>query len=93
VKTLGKLDYIIDNQPVTTHDLLLQKSNGNFVLVLWGERFASGESDDITVHLAKRYESAKIHDITSGVLPVKEMKSGAIALSLTNYPAIVEFKF
>ncbi len=44
----GILPYSIPNQPVTVHDLLLQKSDGAFDLVVWGERFTGG-SDDVTV--------------------------------------------
>ena len=37
--TPGWVNYSIPNQPATVHDLLLQKSDGTFELVLWGERF------------------------------------------------------
>ena len=48
--TPGKLNYSIANQPSDVHDLLLQKSDGVFHLVIWGER-VSGKND-ITVNLA-----------------------------------------
>jgi hypothetical protein len=49
----GVLPYSIPNRPATVHDLLLQKSDGTFELVLWGERFTGG-SDDVTVNLGRR---------------------------------------
>ncbi|MDR1525494.1 MAG: glycosyl hydrolase, partial [Tannerella sp.] len=90
VKEPGRFDYAIPDQPATVHDLLLQKSNGNFMLVIWGERFGSGGTDEIVVHTGEKYKSAKIYDITAGISPVRETKSKSIALSLTNYPVIVE---
>jgi hypothetical protein len=45
-KPPGKLDYTIANQPATVHELLLQKSDGRFELVVWDERFKGG-SDDV----------------------------------------------
>jgi hypothetical protein len=88
----GQLNYSIPNQPETTHDLLLQKSNGNFVLVLWGERFASGGSDDIHLNLGKLRKKVTVYDPTTGTEPVNEWKDvNHIDLSLTDHPLIIEF--
>jgi hypothetical protein len=82
--------YSILNQPATVHDLLLQKSNGVFELVLWGERFAGG-SDDITVDLKGREATVHLYDPTRGTLPVQTLADpNSIALTLTNHPVIIE---
>ena len=73
VRLPDRLNYNIPNQPTTTHDLLLQKSNGKFVLVLWGERYAGG-MDKVTVMLGKKHETVKIYDPTTGFTPVKTLR-------------------
>jgi len=86
----GKLNYTITNQPNTTHDLLLQKSNGKFVLVLWGERFAGGK-DKVTVKLEKKCKTVKIYDPTIGVSAIKTLKMvDTVSLTMTNHPFIIE---
>jgi len=88
---LKTMNYTIPNQPETTHDLLLQKSNGNFFLALWGERFASGGTDDITVQLGKKYNTVKIYDPIVGVAVIKELNNvSAVKLSLSDHPVILE---
>ncbi len=87
----GKLNYSIPNQPATTHDLLLQKSNGHFMLILWGERFSSGGSDEVTVHTGKKYRNVKVYDPTVGTVAVRELRNtDSIDLSLTDHPLVIE---
>jgi hypothetical protein len=87
----GKLNYSILNQPETSHDLLLQKSNGNFLLVLWGERFASGGSDDIVLNLGKKRKKVTVYDPITGTASIHEWKNvNLIKLSLSDHPLIVE---
>jgi hypothetical protein len=87
---LGQLGYSIPNQPATVHDLLLQKSNGTFELVLWGERFAGG-SDNITVDLVAKDATVHVYDPTTGRLPVQTLADpSSIPLTLSNHPVILE---
>ena len=87
----GKLNYSIPGQPATTHDLLLRKSNGNFVIVLWGERFASKGSDNIKLQLGKKYKKVIVYDPTVGIEPVNEFTGiNSVDLSLSDHPVIVE---
>jgi hypothetical protein len=86
----GRLNYFIPNQPPTVHDLLLQKSDGTFSLVLWGERFAGG-SDTVTVNLGTAYATAKVYDPTTGTSPTQTLTSVASAqLTLTDHPLIIK---
>ena len=88
----GKLDYTIPAQPATTHDLLLQRSNGNFVLILWGERFKSGGSDDITIKLAQKFNRVLVYDPIIGTDIQQTLSdTDAIPVSLTDHPVILEF--
>ncbi len=91
VGKLRKLDYEILNQPATTHDLLLQKNNGNFMLIIWGERFKSGGTDDVTVRFGNKFKTIKIYDPTKGVMETERYKNcDVVKLSLSNHPVILE---
>ncbi|MCA1761223.1 MAG: glycosyl hydrolase, partial [Bacteroidales bacterium] len=86
----GKLGYLIPEQPETVHDLLLQKSNGKFILVLWGERF-SGGTDKITVQFENNFPAAKIYDPTKGTDPVMQLTDAReFFFSLSNHPIVIE---
>lgn len=84
------LTYTISDQPATVHDLLLQKSDGTFYLVLWGERFAGG-SDEVTVTLDRPMQSMRIYDPTQGSTAIREDKKiSSLRLTMTNHPVILE---
>ena len=86
----GKLDYTIPNQPATVHDLLLQKADGTFELVVWGERFTGG-SDDVTVNLGATFPSLSLFDPTIGTSPIQTLShKNSIALTLSNHPIIIQ---
>jgi hypothetical protein len=69
----GALGYSIANQPATVHDLLLQKADGTFELVVWGEQ-ASG-SNAIAVNLGATYDTVNIYDVTSGTTPIQVLNN------------------
>jgi hypothetical protein len=86
---LEKLAYSIPNQPETVHDLLLQKSNGWFFLVVWGEKVKG--SDDVVVHLAELAKKVKIFDVTMGAKPQKTLTNvSEIPLTLTDHAMVLE---
>jgi hypothetical protein len=87
----GKLNYIIPEQPETTHDLLLQKSNGHFVLLIWGERFGDGGTDNISVCFGKKCRQITVYDPTVGISPIRiYRKTDSINLKTSDHPVIVE---
>ena len=91
VKSPGLFAYNIPNQPATTHDLLMQKSNGRFMLVIWGERFGSGGADKITVRFGKKLKKLDVYNPTIGKLPLsKHQKVNSIDLEISNHPVILE---
>lgn len=86
----GRLDYAIADQPGTVHDLLLQKSNGRFCLVVWGERY-SGGSDNVTVKLGAMFKNVTIYDATIGTEPVQTLKNvDTVPLTLGTNAIIIE---
>ena len=92
IPTPGKLNYSIPNQPETVHDLLLQKSDGTFALVVWNERFAGG-SDNVTVNLGATFTSVKVYDPTIGTAATETLANvSAVPLKLTNHPVILEMQ-
>jgi hypothetical protein len=85
----GRLNYSIREQPATVHDLLLQKHDGSFALVIWGERLKG--SDEVTVRFGEPISAARLYDPTSGVSPtqtVTEVRS--LALTLSDHPVVIE---
>jgi hypothetical protein len=86
--TPGQLDFSIANQPKTVHELLLQRSDGTFQLVVWGERL-SGQ-DRVTVNLVVPLASAKLYDPTKGVEPIQSLTNvSSFELTLSDHPIVI----
>jgi hypothetical protein len=92
----GQLDFEISNRPKTipktipktVHELLLQRSDGTFQLVVWGERLR-GE-DRVTVKLGETCDEVRLHDPTVGVEPVQTLTNiNSIELTLSDHPIII----
>jgi hypothetical protein len=84
----GQLNYSIPVQPATVHDLLLQKSDGTFALVVWGERLKG--SDEVIVHLGAKYPVVKVYDPTIGTEPVQAAKAiESLKLTISDHPLII----
>jgi len=91
VASPGQLAYTIPNQPATTHNLLLQKSNGRYMLVIWGERFGSGGADHITVRFGKHQKQINVYDPVTGTSALKNHTNvNSIELELSDHPVILE---
>jgi hypothetical protein len=85
----GQLDYAISTPSDTVHHILLQKSNGTFELVVWGEQ-TKGENR-VTVSLGRTRPSVKIYDPTTGVSPFQTLAAtNSVSLTLSDHPLIVE---
>jgi hypothetical protein len=83
-----RLHYSIPQQPPTVHEMLLQKSDGTFDLVVWGERLKG--SDEVTVHLGRAYPEVKVYNPTVGTAPVQELgKVNSLKLTLSDHPLII----
>jgi hypothetical protein len=85
----GIVKYLVTNEPPTVHDLLLQKSTGQFELIVWDER-ARG-SDRVTVEFGNMQEIVKIYDITVGTTAVRTLdNTKSVDLVLSDHAMIVE---
>ena len=93
IDLLGDVNYSIANKPVSVHDLLLQKSDGTFELVVWNERAGnSSVNRTITIDLGGVFESVKIYDPTIGADAVTTLTNAdSVQVTLSNYPLILEF--
>jgi hypothetical protein len=89
--TPGRVNYSFSGMPSTGYAMLMQKSNGKYELVVWGEAFASKTPSRITINLGGSY-LVKVYDITQGPTPVRELGSvTSLRLTLTDHAMIVEF--
>ena len=84
----GQIDFTITNQPDTVHDLLLQRSDGTFQIVLWDERLHG--SDPVFVGFGNPHASAEIFDPTVGSEPVARLSDvRSIDVTLSDHPIII----
>ena len=83
------LNYSITDKPVTVHDLLPQKSNGTFELVLWDENVIF--HDNVIVNLGGEHAKINVYDITVGTNPVQTLTTvDSVSLTLSDHALIVE---
>jgi hypothetical protein len=73
------------------HDLLLQKSDGVFELVVWGEQIAG--THDISITLGSSRAAVKIYDTTIGTAPIQILSNASIArLTVGDHAMIAEIE-
>jgi hypothetical protein len=85
----GKLAYAIPREPTTVHDLVLQKSDGTFELVVWGERVKG--SDRVSIKLGSAHATVKVHDPTVGPTAIQVFRDvDSVSLVLADHPLILE---
>jgi len=86
----GKLAYSIPSQPETVHDLLLQKSDGTFELVVWDEKFTGG-SDEVKVNLGAKFASVKVFEPMVAAEAARTLQNvDTVPLTLSNHAMIIE---
>jgi hypothetical protein len=86
--TPGRLKYSLAEQPPTVHEMLLQKSDGTFALVLWGERLKG--ADEVTVRWEGTYPAVKVYDPMVGIEPIETRQGvNALKLPLSDHPLII----
>ncbi|CAH0342913.1 glycosyl hydrolase [Rhizobium sp. CECT 9324] len=84
----GLLEYSIEPEYETVHDLLLQRSDGAFQLVLWGEAL-KGENT-VTVKFNRTAAKAAVFDPTIDTLPQTEyVDADEIIVKISNHPVII----
>lgn len=93
-KKSGKLAYsTVEPLPETVHDLLLQKSDGTFWLIIWGEK-ASGE-EQIQLLLPASIKQVSVYDPMCGTdvqQTLKNEKNVPHTLTLSNHPLLLQLR-
>lgn len=85
----GQLGYSIPSQPATVHDLLLQKANGTYELIVWGEQVTG--SNSVTVDFIVKHNTVNIYDVTSGTTPIQTLTNvNNVVLAISDHAMIVE---
>ncbi len=88
-RTPGALNYTIPSEPSTVHDLLLQKSNGNFELIVWDENITG--QDNVTVNLGNPYAAVNVYDPTVGTAATRALSGvSSVTLTLSDHPQVIE---
>jgi hypothetical protein len=91
VQSPGRLGYSIENARPTVHDLLLQKSDGVFELLVWGEQ-VTGDSN-VVVHLGGTHPEVRIYDVTAGPSPLQTLTdTDSVPLTISDHAMIIEFR-
>jgi hypothetical protein len=81
--------YVVVNEPTTVHDMLLQKSDGRYELLVWDEKVTG--SDSVDVNLGRTVKSLKVYDPTVGIDPVQTLANvKSVKLTLTDHAGILE---
>jgi hypothetical protein len=87
----GTLEYSIPEAPPTVHDLLLEKSDGTFQLVVWDERI-TGE-DRVIVRLGGTPHSVKVYDPTQNTDPIQTLERvDSLKLTLSDHPVVIAIR-
>jgi hypothetical protein len=87
----GSVNYSIPGEPRTVHDLLMQKSNGRYELVVWDDRPVGEATDHVRVNLGAVYPSINVYDITRGASSSQKLSNAtSVSLILTDHALIVE---
>ena len=86
--TPDALDYSVQPEPATVHDMLLQKNNGTFDLLVWDEQVKG--TNQVVVRLGKTWKSVVVYDPTLGTSPVEEHTNvRTLPLTLSDHPLII----
>jgi len=80
------------NYPTTAYYQLMQKTNGTYWLVIWGEAFASETVDNVTVNFGSAVNES-VYDITQGTAPISTSTTPNTSLSIgvTDHAIVVEW--
>jgi hypothetical protein len=69
--------------------LLLQKSDGTFELIVWGEQVLG--SNSVTLQLGSTFATVKVYDITVGTVPQQTFtRVKTVPLSVSDHALIIE---
>ena len=88
----GTLTYVIPNQPSVIHDLLLQKTNGKYYLIVWGEKYSGGKVN-ATVQFGQKVKKVNVYSPRESADVKQTMENtDAITMTYTTNPYIFEIE-
>ena len=88
----GTLTYVIPNQPSVVHDLLLQKTNGKYYLIVWGEKYSGGKVN-ATVQFGQKVKKVNVYSPRESTDAKQTMENtDAITMTYTTNPYIFEIE-
>jgi hypothetical protein len=98
--TPGSLSYAVPNLPANANQLLIEKSNGTFDLVLWAESQiwnpttqseVTAPTETATVNFGQIEKSVLVFDPLIGTTPIATYSNvQSIQVSLTDHPLVIE---
>jgi hypothetical protein len=87
----GSLRYALRHRAPTVHDLLLEKSDGRFDLIVWNEKVTG--TTDVTLEFGSAASEVKIFDTTRGTDPIKTLAQvDSVPLRLDDHAMILEIR-
>jgi len=96
------LSYSIENLPATGNTVLLQKSGGEHLVVIWSEPRiwdpeAKAEIDipptPVTLRLGATFRSAAVYDPMIGTTPIRTATgTDSVTVEITDHPVVVEIE-
>lgn len=90
--TPGSLTFSIPMKPATVHYLLLQKSTGRFMLVVWDEKY-SGGNEKISINFDETFKTVKIYDPTYSSSEIETLDNvSSVRLTMSTYPYVLELQ-
>jgi hypothetical protein len=79
--------------PFSAYTLLVEKANGTYESVTWGEAFQSQKITDVTVHLGAVHQNVNVYDITVDPPLIQTLAStDTVVVPVKDHAVIVEFK-
>jgi hypothetical protein len=86
-----ELGFTMSGARETVHDLLLEKSDGTFDLVVWGEQVKS--TSKVTIHFDKVHSDVRLYDVTQDPEPVQKLVNVTdVPLLVSDHALIVEIR-
>jgi hypothetical protein len=81
----------VSGESTLDHHLLLQKSNGTYELMAWGEAFVSETPSNETVNLGGTYPVVNVYDITDKTATQSYKNVSSVPITLADHMIMIEF--
>jgi serralysin len=98
ISSLGSLSYTLTGMPTTGHSLVLERSDGTFILAVWNDAAIWNNTNYVSIIVSPSTitftpsvttRSMNVYDPLVGTSPVTTSASGSIQFSLSDHPVFV----